>query len=332
MSDSTTPSPAYHESHTFNANATEEDIWACYRLLLGRRPDPGGLEGFLQVLKVRQASVFEIVRTFMTSAEFNAIHHPTFKAPRSIVQVGDFQMVVRADDCSAGESLARLGEYEPHVTAVFKRVLRPGMHVLDIGANIGFFTMLAARIVGPEGKVTSFEPGQNNVLSIHESTELNKYSGIVELWPLGLSDRPRLMVLTQQGSNGFVQELDGFTETLDRTSVVKCVALDRFCHLDRLDFVKIDIEGGEARAIAGARETIRRFRPTVCSEFSPQMLEGQSQTSGPDYLKMWIEDRYEIAAIEPDGSLFNAGTDVGKVMDYFTEHASTHIDLLLTPR
>ncbi|MDZ4801633.1 MAG: FkbM family methyltransferase [Bryobacteraceae bacterium] len=331
MSDSTPPSPPYHESPTFNAIATEADIRAGYRLLLGRQPDSGGLDGFLQILKVRPASVFEIVKTFMSSAEFAAVHHPSYKAPPTIVDLGGFRLVVRADDSSTGQSLAASGEYEPHVTAVFRGLLRPGMHVLDIGANIGFFTMLAASVVGPEGKVTAFEPGQNNVALIHASATLNGFTPIIELWPLGVSSGPRIMVLTQQGSNGFVQELDGYTETLDQTSVVKCVPLDGFCHFDRLDIVKIDIEGGEARAIAGAREIMRRFRPSVCSEFSPPMLEGQSQCTGPDYLKMWVEDRYQISVIRPDGSLFEAGTDIESVMAHFTQHASTHIDLLLSP-
>lgn len=331
MIDSKPPSPPYHESPTFSSTATEADIRACYRLFLGRRPDSGGLEGFLNILRARPASVFEIVRIFMSSAEFNAVHHPALKSPPTVVDLGDFRIVVRADDNSAGQSLAILGYYEPHVTGVFRRLLRPGMHVLDIGGNIGFFTMLAASIVGPEGRVTAFEPGQNNVAQIHASAEMNGFGSRIELWPLGVSDRPRLMVLTQQGSNGFVSQFDGYTETLENSSAVKCVALDQFCRFDRLDFVKIDIEGGEALAIAGARNVIRRFRPFVCSEFSPPMLAGQSQCSGPDYLKMWVEDRYEISVIQPDGSLLEARTDIYKVMEEFERHASTHIDLLLSP-
>lgn len=332
MSDSTVPAPAYHESPTFSATATEADVRACYRLLLGRQPDSGGLDGFLQVLKTRPASVFEIVRTFMSSAEFNAVHHPNFRAQCSMVEVDGFRMMLRSDDGSAGWSLAHLGYYEPHVTTMFRQLIKPGMHVLDVGANIGYFSMLAARLAGPTGKVTAFEPGQSNVVLIQASAELNGFGDIIDLWPLGLSDQARLMVLTQQGSNGFVSNFNGYTETLENSSVVKCVALDRFCHFDRLDFIKIDIEGSEGRAVAGARELIRRFRPLVCSEFSPPMLEGQSQMSGADYLNMWVEDGYTIAIIGTDGKLHEAGTDTAKVITYFTEFASTHIDLLLTPR
>jgi hypothetical protein len=125
---------------------TPEDVFYCFRLLLGRPPNREEWEGHVGQAP---ADLDALVRSYMSSLEFSR-RADTVLGRRlddrlSLVSAKGFSIYVQEDDTSVGQHVKR-GGYEPHVTAVFRDRLRPGMHVLDIGANIGYYTMLAASL------------------------------------------------------------------------------------------------------------------------------------------------------------------------------------------
>ncbi len=200
------------------------------------------------------------------------------------------------DDRSVSRPMLEGILHEPHVTAVLRRYLTPGMTVVDVGANIGYFTMLASRLVGPSGRVVAVEPNSENCRLILLSANANKADN-VELLPLAL-DRVRgwSYFTTAIGSNGNFQfgDLPDFMD--GHGLVVPTFPLDELID-GPIHLMKLDVEGAEGRAVAGARTLIEKWRPIVISEFSLEMLDRVSSVSGAEYLR-WFEDRgYSISVL-----------------------------------
>lgn len=142
--------------------ASEEDIEACFRLLLGRKPLPKEWYGHK---KEAGQKLIEIVSKFLSSHEFKSrkLSSPRLAdSQHDIVELDEFKLCLSRTDKVCGP-LLETKEYEPHVTAILKKVLAPGMVFLDIGANVGYFSCLAASIVGDNGCVLSFEPETYNI-------------------------------------------------------------------------------------------------------------------------------------------------------------------------
>lgn len=315
----------------FDPAATDADIVACYRLLLQRLPDKTGFTTFQNELRSRSVQVHELLAFFLSSPEFKfrqrAVDVP---CPATVVQLAGFRMYVRENDWAVGRHVAELLTHEPHVTHAMRERLRPGMIVVDVGANIGYFSLLAASIVGNTGRVIAFEPSEANVTLIHRSAQLNAFENIIDVWPIGLSDVPRLMTLNLQATNGQLFASDG-KHVSESEAIVKCKPLDDLLQLDRIDIVKIDVEGSEALVVRGAAKHLSRLRPVVFTEFSPPSLSVISGITGTGYLQFWLELGYRFSVITPDHRLVRMDGDIGRVTAFFDNSGSSHIDLLLEP-
>jgi FkbM family methyltransferase len=179
---------------------------------------------------------------------------------------------MRLDDRDSLE-LATREVYEPLETDLFRRWIGPGQTVLDIGANIGYYTLIAARQVGPRGRVFAFEPDPANFGLLKRNVEENGYANVV-LVPQAVSDRSGRSRLylnkTNRGDHRLYDSHDG------RDWVwVKTAALDRyFLKLDKhVHFIKMDIQGAEAAALRGMKGLLRRNGPVrLVTEFSPGSL------------------------------------------------------------
>jgi FkbM family methyltransferase len=145
-----------------------------------------------------------------------------------------------------------LGRWEPEAQRAYERLVRSGDVVWDLGANTGIHTLLFARLAGASGKVIAFEPMGVNARQIRETCELNGISN-VSIVQKAVSDAAgratfHIGVHDKQGSLVGIGSADG-------TSLeVECTTMDDFASDDGPpDFVKIDIEGAESRALAGFR-------------------------------------------------------------------------------
>src|SRR4051794_41178218 len=103
------------------------------------------------------------------------------------------RMRVRTDDL-IGRVIAISGEWEPNVTAAFVRALAPGDVCLDIGAHIGYYTLLASRVVGPRGHVYAFEPSPENYSGLRANVELNGLRNVTTA-QLAVGEQERRAVL-----------------------------------------------------------------------------------------------------------------------------------------
>jgi FkbM family methyltransferase len=151
-----------------------------------------------------------------------------------------------------------LGSYEPEQTALFRKWLRPGDTLLDVGAHVGYYTLLSARLVGEKGEVWSFEPNPGNCAWLRRHVSLNGLRN-VHVEEVAVSDAG--------GTARFAFGSGSGTGRLaaDGTVEVRAVTLDEFCaeHGIRPNALKIDVEGGELRVLAGAHRILTTDRPVI---------------------------------------------------------------------
>jgi len=157
----------------------------------------------------------------------------------------------------------RRGEVESLTTNLFACVIRPGMVVLDIGAFVGWYTLLAARQVGERGKVYAFEPDPRNYALLSENLHMNQLDAQVISLPKAVSNQAGVQRLFRGGDQSQSSLINSSGE--DQTStMVPTVVLDEI--LDRslqVDVIKLDVDGGEVNALRGMRKTLTRAAPTV---------------------------------------------------------------------
>ncbi|MBX3415572.1 MAG: FkbM family methyltransferase [Pirellulales bacterium] len=137
--------------------------------------------------------------------------------------------------------------------------LRPGMTLVDAGANIGFFSLVAARCVGPTGRVLAVEPEPLNRARIARNVELNAYANI-EIVQVALGDRNGEVTLHLATDHGHHSLLDCSPDRAGSTMLVPMQTLDVLLasrNIGRVDVLKIDVEGFEVEVLRGVAETIR---------------------------------------------------------------------------
>jgi FkbM family methyltransferase len=156
------------------------------------------------------------------------------------------------------------GVYEISGTRFLKALLHPGMTVLDVGANAGYYALCAARLVGPGGLVYAFEPVPDLRAKLARNVALNGFDQVrVEASAVGdLSGVVRLYVSEIETNDGLASLVPGPGRSPDGIDVA-AVTLDGFAAgLERpVDLVKIDVEGAEERVLAGARGLLRGRSP-----------------------------------------------------------------------
>ncbi len=312
-----------------NKAATPEDIFHCFRLLLGRTPNPEEWPGHSS--RVGE-DLENVVSSYVTSREFaeRGLLNKTYRDQVELVRLPRFSVFASKDDLAIGQYVVG-GSYEPGIAAILDRYVKPGMSVVDIGANIGYLTMLLASLVEPSGLVVAVEPNPDNIKLLEASRRVNNFDQVLVI-QAAAGRETGVLGLNVSHSNGMTGELPSNVDAIFASRPVPCFALDAILPKDKhFNLVKIDTEGAELNALIGLSETMDRDRPVIVSEFSPGTLPGISHCSGPEYLRFLIAKGYRIGVIEQDGSENSFGDDVDGVMDAYSRSGVDHIDILATP-
>lgn len=327
---------AWH-SPADDAAATIDDVRYCYRLLLGRQPDPGGLEHYRGRLVGGHLGVTQLVEEFLGSVEFaraRAEHRrsapgagePVTETART---VEGFLIHVDPSDFAVGHTVARTGSYEPEVSAALRGRLSPGATFVDVGANIGWFSLLAAGLVGPAGRVLAVEPNPLNVALLERSAKDNGFDNI-EVLCVALAETAGVVALETDGSNGRVIPVDGPPDKPFRASfVVAAEPLDDLlakAGITRVDVMKVDVEGAEPMALRGARRALERDHPVLVSEFYPLALDLAPWGSAQGYLDMLRGLGYRLQVIGTAGE-----QDDEAIFAMAGAPGQDHVDLLALP-
>lgn len=281
------PNQMWHEA------ATIDDVYYCYRLLLRREPDAAGLK-FWEDRLTREAFTFSKLAAYFCQSQ----EYLTSKEARGLklVSFDDFELYVYEHDWDIGEQMLETGRYEPYVSSFLREQLKPGFTFVDVGANAGYFTVLAAKQVGSAGRTIAVECNPRNSELIFLNLRRNEISNGV-VYPFAVSDEPKLLSLSVGFSNGAVDELRNGVEGM----IVQAVTLDSLLQNEpRVDVIKMDVEGSEAKAWRGMTRIIKHHRPMIILEFFPALLEEHSGTTGSNFLDEIFAHGYSATIFEDE--------------------------------
>jgi FkbM family methyltransferase len=192
----------------------------------------------------------------------------------------------------AREKYYWLGTHEERVQETLARLVRPGFVVYDIGAHIGFFSLLCSRLAGSSGRVFAFEPRAENIARLEKNVEANA-AGNVEVVPAAASDRSGEASFAMHDSTleGYLVPDGDASATRVRTESVDALVAGGMAPPD-----KIDVEGAEAAVVRGAARTIDAHRPLLLIEVhSPKAGRGVAAAMPCRYLFRDIDTGAEFA-------------------------------------
>src|SRR5271155_20758 len=180
-----------------------------------------------------------------------------------------FKIFLNPDDMSQTSALiAASGWLNLPVTCLLLDLLKPGMGVVDVGANLGFYALLSAKAVGRTGRVWGFEPERHNFLLMTESIRASRFENI-EPVQMALSDKPgpgRLYLAPPSEPNAHTLTTDRGAGSLDAPTT----SLDEFWRAhgaSRLDLLKVHVFGDEPIVLRGSMKVLRESRPMVLTRF-----------------------------------------------------------------
>jgi FkbM family methyltransferase len=198
------------------------------------------------------------------------------------------------------------GCIEPNEFAFLDRYLKAGMTFFDAGANDGIYTVFAAERVGREGVVYTFEPSQREMSRLRHNLALNQLSA--RIFPMALADFNGTAELDVAGyGHEGLNTLGAFAYDVEggRQEMVEVARLDDVIDrepVERLDAIKIDVEGAELRLLRGAEATLRRYRPVLIFEASEASLRHQG-SSVEELLEYLRAHDYALYLFDPYSGL-----------------------------
>jgi FkbM family methyltransferase len=275
-------------------------LWA-YRLLLGREPeDPAAVEAY------PETSRLAVVNRFITSPEFRANGLEDVGPPhrRYMVELDNgLRFWLVSGDQYVSPAIAT-GDYESAETVFVKRYVRPGMAVVDAGANLGWFTTHLALLVGGEGRVDAFEPRSDLMDLLNKTIAENGLTNVsTHNFALGSQNAYAHVIWSVHDVNPGGTNLvsSDFVAPGVTAQPVAVRTLDT-CISHRVDFIKLDVEGSELLVFQGAERILAKDRPLILVEINPSNLIRTSSVSAAEfgrYVEKWDYCLYGLAA---DGS------------------------------
>jgi FkbM family methyltransferase len=276
-------------------SSSDQKILSVYQNLLGRQAEADELLHW----KLTGNNIDVIRKSIIASYEYE---QKQLSQQRVLVDIKMFKIYASTSDTDIGQSIIKSKIWEPHVTDALKKVLGVGDVFLDLGANIGYFSLLAASIVQESGKVISFEPNIQNLHLLYLSILENHFNNI-KVYPLAASVSSQILKITSFGSNGFLEKpSDDIVQS--NFQFIQSVIVDELLHSEeKVDVVKMDIEGYEPLALRGMDKLIKKHNPVIITEFSPWHIKRRSQIEPLEYLKQLAHYGYSLFIIEQSGCL-----------------------------
>lgn len=207
------------------------------------------------------------------------------------------------------------GSFEPNEFAFLDRVLMPGMVFVDVGANDGYYTLFAARRVGPSGRVVAAEPSSRERAHLQRNLGRNGLDNVTVV-PAAIGAAAGLADLhlahgVHAGHNtlGSFAHDDVVRASLERVPIEPLDAVIARLNLPRVDFVKIDVEGAEAGVIAGASTVLKSMRPLLLLEVNDKALRAQGNCADSLIGSLRSGLGYEIFVFSPVTGLLESPRD-----------------------
>ncbi len=214
--------------------------------------------------------------------------------------LGRHKMFLRSSDRGFGCHLMMDGFWEIWLTQFFARYLKPGMNVIDVGANFGYYTLLFADAVGPSGSVIAVEPNPDTLTLLRETVALNGIQSRTQILPHALgARRGRAWLFAPEGEPKNAQLVAHAEIPGGRTVEVETLTVDDMTRGGpKIDLVKIDAEGAEMDIVAGMGQLIARDRPAIALEFNAARYAAPA-----DFLNLLLASYGDAQEMNLDGDL-----------------------------
>ena len=181
---------------------------------------------------------------------------PYFRERFAIIQ--GHKIFINRKDYRSCEHLLE-GIYEPEETEIVKREVGKGDIVVDLGANVGYYTLLLANLVGKDGRVYAFEPDPTNFALLKKNVKVNNYSNVI-LERKGVLDKTGKSELWLRSDvNKAGHRIVPIDKSIHHSKPIEIdvVSLDDYFKDQKIDFVKMDIEGSETMALKGMKNILK---------------------------------------------------------------------------
>ena len=193
-------------------------------------------------------------------------------------------------------------EYEPSAFRVMEKILKPGHLVVDVGANLGLYSLAMARLVYPSGKVFSFEPASESFVALLDHIRCNGLMDMIEPHMCVIGDQPGACIFTQDGVLGTNRIGGSSSQGKNAKAVSRMITtLDQFFARNGLlpDLMKIDVEGYETSVLKGAQQILSKKRCPILCELHPGYWKAMNLNVG-DFIERTKTLGYHIFELTGD--------------------------------
>lgn len=214
----------------------------------------------------------------------------------AIVAVDGNRIFLDRDDSMR---LSILGVYEPWTIKCFQERIKEGEIVLDIGAHIGYYTLMAAKRVGNRGKVYAFEPNKDNFALLTKNARINGYKNVIPINKAVTNSTKKSRLFLSPVSTGMHSLID-LDNNSKNTVIVNSVSVDDFFGKNppRVSVIKLDIEGGEYKAIEGMKGLLQKSKHlSLFTEFSPFSIK-KSKKTPQEFLNLLQSCGFKLYSID----------------------------------
>lgn len=210
------------------------------------------------------------------------------------------------------------GAYELPTVKFIRSYLRPGDLAMDVGGQIGYLSIVMATSADRKTRVLSFEPESDNIQRFKTNTSLNGLTN-VNLVEQAVSDRigSIRLYLSSDSNAGTHSTIKENTNVSDRYVDIPCTTIDAEVEqrgLQRVDLIKVDVEGGEIDVIKGAINTLKNYQPVVITELGDALQKARGLST--DEFKLFLQEHgFHCYIINEDGTLSESPVGTFHLMD-----------------
>jgi len=234
-----------------------------------------------------------------------------------VVEVNGYKLNLIPNDRGISLELLKFNSHEPLSTELISNELQKGMTCLDIGGNIGYYTLLESQRVGENGKVICIEPSPLNFRYLKKNLEIQNTSNVESHnFACGNIDGEINFLISKNSNTCRTIPKEEPIPEGEKIITVPVKKLDTFLEenpLSKIDFLRTDVEGYELQVFEGAKKTIKKFKPMIQIEVHPDYL-GKSKTR--KFLEFLKSENYEVKYFikgELDSPMVGTMRDVKKI-------------------
>ena len=214
------------------------------------------------------------------------------------------------------------GIYEEFETNFVKKEIKKGDVVLDIGANIGYYTLIFAKLVGETGKVFAFEPDPINFSLLKKNIEINGYKNVVLIQKAVSDKSEKLKLFLSETNNGDhrIYNWDGSRKSVE----IESIKLDEYFEdtKQRINFIKMDIQGAEYGAVSGMTNLLNQNKSVkIISEFWPTGLK-RFGGSAIKYLELLEKNDFKLYELNEKNKRLDPVSDEYLLKTYANDNKS----------